>query len=178
MLYDQEKVRENAEKLFVGGPWYCFTEKADHATPFHNYWMQVWKGERETEPFVYFGNPVQGVHEIAHLVCASDSQILSPTWGLSMTDPYLELSERERISEMLVFYVETMLLSDIEEWRDNRYARVSTQVLHTTYSFAQAYKLSLSQRKTVMRYARTMFPTVESIHQELQRKYTLLTKLL
>lgn len=167
------------ERWLDGAPWHLFTDQGNEHTAFHHYWMQVHTGKRTAEPLVCFRDPHSAMHEVAHLICAADENVLSPTWGLGpMGDPYSELGTAHRTEELGVIYVQTLIEAHVESWEGNHLYRRSTIIRNTAYSMAGAWKLSPWERKNMMRYIMTRFPNIETVWSELQRKCTLIAALM
>jgi hypothetical protein len=166
-------VPRNYESWFENGPWGLFTDPGDCGSAFHNYWTQVHHRERIAEPLMRWTDERPDMHELAHLVCARDHNVLDPTFGLRMGDPTVELGYTERLRELVVVYVEVLSLSWVESWTPNK-----NQVIRTTYLLAGGHLLSAQDRKLVMKWAMSRFPDIESVWKELQRKYALIEEIL
>lgn len=92
-------------RWFDGIPW-------SHAdVNFHDYWQRVQSGEITADCFMRFGSgDASGAHELAHLICCKDEDVLDPYYGCGeIDDPFSDPSLSQTIVEFGVQYVEEMM---------------------------------------------------------------------
>lgn len=67
---------------------------------FHFYWQKVHEGKIEAQNFLIFES---GSHELAHLICCQDENILDPYWGFSpVGDPFQNPKGEDAAAEIEV----------------------------------------------------------------------------
>lgn len=174
----------NMEAWFVGGPW---GPKDVH---FHDYWTEVWRGRKEAGSFNRFGS---GLHELAHFIWAQDSVVLDPYWGFGeMGDPYKGDTRLEAvISEFACAYIEVRIEThlDVASYVDSERNCLKEESVkwkagnwyNCTWSFNGSRELSrlpAPMKTRAYRYFIYMFPDIQAIWNELQRKNQLVQSLL
>lgn len=160
------------------GPWHLFTDKGTELTSFHNYWKEVNEGERVASPLVCFQDPKWAMHEVAHLVCVADENVLSPTWGLGpVGNPYNTPGPAHRLHELGVFMVQLMIwvqVDGLQHLEGASNSQVRKFIEQSACSFSDAYTLPSTEVTLMTKWVWNKFPNIEAVWHELQRKYQLI----
>lgn len=139
-----------------------------------DYMTSCWNRPDQAEPFLWFKDG-PNLHELAHLVCASDEHILDPFWGVPFNTPFEEDAFGSR--KVLMLEVEVLCVQERIEthWRGSTSPTPEIPDVVCALIGLRAMKAEGVPRHCVRAHAKTCLAkwSLETIWRELERKKTL-----